>query len=127
MIIFSKKIKKTTEIEFIKSWLIHRDAYDTCRYLYDTILVVVCFLSVTLVSGYRLHERRDRGPLNLIHSRRDGNFLTAEEIARRKAKYAVVGANVVTPAVLTRMIQKPIGISAKFVPLTVELRSASIE
>lgn len=39
----------------------------------------------------------------LIHSRRDGNFLTAEEIARRKAKYAVVQANAVTPAVLTRI------------------------
>ena len=62
----------------------------------------------------------------LIHSRRDGNFLTAEEIARRKAKYAVVRANAVTPAVLTRIMQKPNGISAKFVPLPVERRRVSI-
>ena len=90
-------------------------------------LVVVCFLSVTLVSGYRLHERLDRarGPFIPL-PRRDGNFLTAEEIARRKAKYAVVRANAVTPAVLTRIKQKPNGISAKFVPLTVERRRVSI-
>lgn len=62
----------------------------------------------------------------LIHSRCDGNFLAAEEIARRKAKYAVVRANAVTPAVLTRIKQKPNDISAKFVPLTVERRRVSI-
>ena len=34
-------------------------------------LVVVCFLSVTLVSGYRLHERLDRarGPFNPLQAR----------------------------------------------------------
>ena len=33
------------------------------------LLVVLCFLSVTLVSGYRLHERLDRGPFNPLQAR----------------------------------------------------------
>lgn len=111
MIIFSKKIEKTTEIEFIKSCL-SINSQGCVRYL-------PWFQDTGLMNAGTVAP--------LIHSRRDGNFLTAEEIARRKAKYAVVRANAVTPAVLTRIIQKPIGISAKFVPLTVELRSASIE
>ena len=87
-------------------------------------LVVVCFLSVTLVSGYRLHERLDRGPFNPLQARwelphRRGDCKEKGEVCSSSSECCNTGCTY-------KDQEKPNGISAKFVPLTVERRRVSI-